>query len=104
MTPEQIQELKAKHPDADLHLLSHDGIEMVFRRPTKDAYRAFKKKTLKEETKLDAAEVLVYACLVSPDASAAGPIFARQFGLMDTFCSKLIDLAGAAKDCEAVPL
>jgi hypothetical protein len=100
-----IEKLKEKHGD-DLHLLSNDGVEFVFKRPPKEVYRRFRAKATRDEGSGagDAAEGLVFACLVFPEAPALMVAIEKQYGLIDTFANKLVKLAGAAKECEAVPL
>ena len=96
-------DLKAKH-GADLHLLSHDGVEVVCKRPGKGEYRRFRHMTIDEKRKEDAAETFVRDCTVYPDGQALAAIFEVRPGLIDTFAARLIDLAGTAKECETVPL
>jgi hypothetical protein len=105
LTAEQIAALKDKH-GPDLHLLrSPDGsIEVVAKRPGRGEYRRFRRMTLDERKKEDASETFVRDCIVFPDAAELAKIFEVQPGLVDTWASKLIDLAGTAKECEAVPL
>ena len=95
--------LKDKH-GPDLHVLSHDGVEIVVKRPGKAEYRRFRHMTLDERRKEDAAETFVRDCTVLPDAKALAAEFEVRPGLIDTFAGKLIELAGTAKECEAVPL
>ncbi len=101
--PEIVEELKAKH-GTDIHLLSHDGVEVVAKRPGKAQYRRFRHLGIGERTKEDAAETFVRDCVVYPDQPGLSSEFEKRPGLIDTFCGKLLDLAGTAKDCEAVPL
>jgi hypothetical protein len=98
--PKIIDDLKAKH--SDLHLLEHDGVEMVFKRPSKEVYRRFKKLVLDEDRRAEAAERLIFDCLAWPDAPTAQVALEKQPGLVDTFASSLADLAGAAKKASTV--
>lgn len=95
--------LKDKHGN-DLHVLAHDGVEIVCKRPGKAEYRRFRHMTLDERRKEDAAETFVRDCTVYPEAKELGVAFEVRPGLIDTFASKLVELAGTAKECEAVPL
>jgi hypothetical protein len=103
MTPDQITELKEKHGN-DLHLLAHDGVEVVAKRPGKNEYRKFRRETMDEKRKENAAEGFVRSCVVSPGGAEVTAIFDQRPGLVDTLASALVDLAGAAKECESTPL
>ncbi len=102
--PKTIEELKAKH--ADLHLLRHGEDEIIVRRPPKEAFRRFRQKIDKDRTAMsEASERLLYDCTVYPDAPGLTAMLEKRYGLVDTFASSLVDLAGAAKEArEVVPL
>jgi hypothetical protein len=103
LDPKTIDELKAKHGN-DLHLLSHDGVEFIAKRPGPAQYRRFRRMASDERQRADAAETLLRDCVVHPDQQGIGTALGTRPGLVDTFGGKLLELAGADKDCEVRPL
>jgi hypothetical protein len=101
--PKIAAELKEKH-GSDLHVMNHDGVEVVAKRPGKVEYRRFRHMTMDDRRKEDAAATFVRDCIVYPAAADLEREFEKRPGLVDTFANKLVELAGTAKECEAVPL
>ena len=102
LDPKILEELKAKH--SDLHLLSHDGVEVVAKRPGKAEYRRFRDMIRDEKRAADAAETFVRACIVYPDAGAVTAIIAQRPAIVDTLANTLVGLAGLTREAEATPL
>lgn len=101
--PKIAEELKAKH-GADLHVLAHDGCEVIVKRPGRFEYRKFRKETLDERKKEDAPENFIRACCVYPEPADLSRMLEARPGLVDTFSGALIDLAGTSREADVSPL
>lgn len=103
LDPKIIEDLKTQHGN-DLHLLEHEDVALIVKRPGKAEYRRFKSQVDDARRQETASEDFVRACCVYPPAVDLASIFNRRYGLTDTFASRLIDLAGLSKDATSTPL
>ena len=103
MDAKVIEELKAAH-GSGLHLIEHDGVEVVAKRPGGPQYRRWKQLTLDEKRRIDAGATLVRDCVVHPAAAELQALIDERPGLVDTFAGKLVELAGASQEATVTPL
>jgi hypothetical protein len=98
MTDEQIAQLKAKHPNAELHLLTNDdtGTEVVVKTPNDAEWRRFRSMSSDDAQRANALRTLVIACVVQPDPAAFTSMLDSRPGLSETFGNKLVEIAGVS--------
>lgn len=112
--PSVFESVKAANSDLDLHLLSHDGFEIVVRSPSRAAYKKFRKWASDPSKRDLAIEELVTMSVVAvggctstkeDDVSAAWErMLDRRPALSETFGNKLLSLAGMSDEAEAKKL
>ena|SRR5579864_1226861 len=93
-----IAELKSKH--GAIHQLTLGADSVVVRLPSRFEYRKWQAEMLDEKKRVDAAEGLLFPCIVWPDQAARDSMFMARPGLLTTFTSDLLELAGVAKETE----
>jgi hypothetical protein len=99
-----IEELKAKYPDEDLHLLSGGGVEAIARAPRAKEANQFRDLLFNEKTRPRAMERLVRACVVWPSAAELGKLLDQKPLLAEKWAEKLQELAGGEVEIEVKKL
>ncbi len=87
-----IERLKAEH--GEVHLLEHDGIEVVVKPAVRPEWKRFNEMRGDPARKVGAAEQLLRDCCVFPDAAGLAAILARKPGLAETFGGECAEISG----------
>ena len=108
ITQETIDQVKAKHSGAELHLLTAtvrgDRHEVIVKCPSAAEYQEFRDYLSDDGKKTRAYERLVRSCVVHPEMAGLDALLAQKPGLSTTFGSELTNIAGAVEDVEAKKL
>lgn len=99
MDPAKLQELKSNSP-TEVAVYSVSGVDIVLRAPSRMEYRAWKANVRDERKRLDAPELLLNTCVLSPPIAELQTLFDRKPALIDTLSSKALELAGLQEDVE----
>lgn len=91
-----LAEIKKNHP-GELHLLEHQGYEVVVRSPPPTEWKRFRSLISDEAQRSGALETLCRACIVYPEGQELTDLFIAKPGLNETFGNELTELAGLAK-------
>jgi len=101
LNDDQLKELKGKHPDLELVLLSSDtGDEVVVRAPSRAEWDRFRLLMNNDSRKMKAPEEMLFWCLLWPAKADLETLLDKRPGLAETFASGVAGLAGAQKDVE----
>lgn len=100
----KIEELRQKHPGAELHRLRVAGEVLIVRSPSAAAWERFTSKRGDAGTRFAACRQLVIDCVLQPAGTALLEVLDRRPGLVDSVSVKLAELAGAAEEAEAEKL
>lgn len=98
MTPEKIEELKAKY--GELHVLEHQGNEVIVTAPNRPTWKRFRSQILDDRKHDIALEELVRACVVYPDRATFDALLDKKPGLVETFGKAVTELAGSGGNPE----
>lgn len=110
MSEAQLEELRVKH--VKIGVVDYNGHQLVFRRPTREQVREYRRKKDSDAEKMDAMDQLAQATILSFDGEAdpdkARQVFTREF-LTDyplavsnpKFVSVLSALAGLIEEEDA---
>lgn len=99
-TAEQVQALKAKHPDTKLHQLSAGEHTIVVRGPTQSEWGKFRRQMGDPQSRTRAAESLVRDCLVHPAMEAFESALSHMPALAETFGAELMGIAGLVQEVQ----
>lgn len=102
--PSKIEEVRQKHPGAELHLVRIAGEELVVRAPTAAAWERFTAKRGDPSTRFVACKQLIIDCAALPTGADLVAMLDRRPGLVDSISSKLAEIAGATQEAEAEKL
>ena len=94
MDEKKIAELKAKHPNLDLHVVETAHGTFVVRAPTRAEWHAFKKASKDEMRAKVAAENFAAACGIEPSGDALQTLFESRPALAETMAGELAEIAG----------
>lgn len=94
-TDEQLKEIKAQHPRAQLLEFADEGVHIVIRPPTLAESKRWKEETRREDTRTIAGSNLAKACIVFPPRAELVSIEAEFPLLIDAVAGEVVDLAGA---------
>lgn len=97
-TENEIEVLKTQH--GQLHLLELDDEAVVAKAPTRALWKRFRAQTQDETKRLIAAENLVRDCVVWPAKNELEAMWERKPGLIESFGSELLELAGLSNKVE----
>lgn len=104
LTPEQIAQLKDQHGD-NIHMITTDENDsIVAKAPTKPIYEKYKAALFDDRKRARANEGLVRDCLVAPDRETFNAMIETKPALIETYATKLLELAGAREAVEAKKL
>lgn len=99
ITDEVVRVLKEKHPDVELHVLTHPtlDVEVVVRGPTEPEWKAAKAMADDPERKIGTNGVLVNACVLYPDKAELAALIKAHPALVDVWSGEIAEIAGATK-------
>lgn len=96
-----IEQLKEKHKVSQVHtFISESGHAVHVRMPDQARWRRFRAQVNDDRKRVDAAETLFRSCLLWPAPAALEAMLDEQPGLLDTFASQLVKLAGLDREVE----
>lgn len=100
ITNEQIDALKAAHPDDELHLLSSAEVDMelVVKAPRAAEWKLLRSRQADEAKKPTAMRDFLLACLIEPSPQAFTAVLAQRPGLAETFGVELLEIGGLSRD------
>lgn len=105
---EQIEKLKAAHPNADLQLISAGGgdreVSVVVKVPNRERWMRFKAHAQDQHRKSVAMEALVIDCVVYPSPAEVAQMLEARPALTETFGNKIAELAGLEETVSAKKL
>jgi hypothetical protein len=95
ITEALLAELKAKHPDKELHLLEspQEEVEIVVHKPSEPEWRRFRTIVTDEDQRAGALRQLLVMHVVYPKDEILA-ILAKHPGLAETFGNKVVKIAG----------
>lgn len=103
LTQDKINELKDEH--GPLQLITTDEDDSIIAKiPSKAVYDKYKTALFDERKRVRANEMLVRDCLVYPDRPDFNAMIETKPALIETFSTKLLELAGARETVEAKKL
>lgn len=92
MDADKLQEIRAKHADAQVLRSKGGEAEIVVRPPTRPEWRRFMSEQRKKQD--GALETLLLSCILYPDRPGYEAIFDRRPGLVEAWGGKLLEIAG----------
>jgi len=98
--PNVVTDLKTRHPDIDLYALDTSAGAIVFRPPSRVAWKRFQALSGKPE----AVEALACDCVLFPDRAGFQAMLERAPGIVVPITTKLVEYAGALEKAEAEKL
>lgn len=108
LSQEQIDALKAAHSNTELHLVvagSGDReVQVVVKVPNRERWNRFKAHAGDPHRKALAMEALVVDCVVHPTPVAVEALLHARPALVETFGSKIAELAGLEETVSAKKL
>jgi len=93
-----IDEVKAANPGVELHLLGNRFGQAIFRVPTAREYQLFVDQQQNPTTKGTAMKQLVVSCVVHPKREEFAALIASRPGLVATFGSDMLTIAGVTEN------
>lgn len=102
--PSKIEEIRQKHPGAELHRLKLAGEVLIVRSPSYPSWERFTAKRADASTRFAACKQLVIDCVLHPAGQELFDVLERRPGLVDSVSVKLAEFAGAAEEAEAEKL
>lgn len=94
MDDQLIADLKAKYPDAELHVIGNEFGRVVVRGPSEEEWARFTDEYVDPSLRRVATRTLLNACVVYPDAKAFQAMIAKRPGLANTFGNELAEIGG----------
>lgn len=99
-----IEDVKARHPGVELHLLTSGDAAVIIRRPTRHDYARFRKHTADEHFRELALDSLVRSLVVHPDRAGFDAMLNDRPGLCEEFGAPVVELLGLTGKAEAKKL
>lgn len=96
-----IDEVKAANPGVELHLLTHEDEQAIFRVPDDGVWTRYWKELVDEDTRAQAHTTLVMGSVVYPAPVEFRKVLGRRPGLVQTFGARIAKLAGATKEAQS---
>src|SRR4051812_19368289 len=94
LTAEELADLEAKHVRT-AHLIGKGGAwEVVFRKPTRAEYKAFRARAHNPAQAADAQEILARACVVHPSKEAFDALLEDYPGIPEAASKEFTNLVG----------
>lgn len=97
ITSEIVTKLKAEHPTAELHRLTHEGGHVVVRTPTTGEAQQFLDQLADSETKGVAVRNLVWNCVVWPPEREFMLLLTQRPFLGQSIGNELVEIYGLKK-------
>lgn len=105
LTDEKIAELKQKHGETLIAVNAPSGVQMVFKKPSKEAWARFQDGLSREKVSRSVAlRVLALDCVTFPSQQDAAAVFDEFPGFPGTLSVKLAELAGQTEDLDVKKL
>lgn len=105
LTEETIASLKQKHGDTLIAVNAPSGVQMVFKKPTKEVWARFQDGLSREKVSRSVAlRCLGLDCVVVPSQQEAAALFDEFPGMPGTLSVKLAELAGQTEDLDVKKL
>lgn len=98
-TPDQIDAIKAEHPEVHAVALELRGEEttIVVRSPTRNEYSLFLKESLNEALRHAALKKLVRPCVLFPSGQELDALSERFVAIYETLSGPILELAGVTR-------
>lgn len=96
-----VEELKKTHGIREVHrFVAESGETVYLKMPPQPLWRRFRSQITDDKRRTEAPELLLRSCLLHPTQDAFDVMLEERPGLLDTFASQLVELAGLAKEVE----
>lgn len=92
-----LAELKAKHPELELHHLVRGDVDVVVKSPGRGEWKKFRAEQSDDKKRPEALERLVRSCCVHPAAEELDAMLERRPAVAEVFGMQLMELAGGGE-------